>query len=189
MEILKDCSSKNRNSPLEFKKHINFRGVFMNEYPNLSALLNSKPQATAKIIGSAIFPEIQGNVWFYQTTYGVLVVSEIQGLPKEYGNCNSPIFAYHIHNGENCTGNNEDPFADAGTHYNPKGCPHPYHAGDLPPLFGANGFAFSAVLTNRFSVEEIIDKTIIIHSSVDDFVSQPSGNSGGKIACGEIRRI
>ena len=41
--------------------------------------------------------------------------------------------------------------------------------------------------TNRFSISEIIGKTIIIHSGVDDFSSQPSGNSGQKIACGIIQ--
>jgi len=48
---------------------------------------------------------------------------------------------------------------------------------------------FSMVLTNRFNLSEIIGKTIIIHSSVDDFTTQPAGNSGTKIACGEIRRF
>lgn len=33
--------------------------------------------------------------------------------------------------GSLCKGNDNDPFSDAGTHYNPSGCPHPYHAGDL----------------------------------------------------------
>ncbi|MBQ8615323.1 MAG: superoxide dismutase family protein [Clostridia bacterium] len=160
----------------------------MNDYPNFLSLLSQRPQAMARISGSAIFPEIQGNVWFYQTSFGVLVVADIEGLPKDDLVCSSPIFAFHIHNGDSCTGNSEDQFANAGTHYNPNNCPHPYHAGDLPPLFSANGYAFSAVLTNRFKVNEIIGKTIIIHSNVDDFVSQPSGNSGSKIACGEIKR-
>jgi len=60
------------------------------------------------------------------------------------------------------------------------------NAGDLPPLFSANGYAFSAVLTNRFTIDEIIGRTIIIHSSVDDFITQPAGNAGTKNACGKI---
>ena len=63
-----------------------------------------------------------------------------------------------------------------------------YHAGDMPPLFGTDRFAFSAFLTDRFSAEEGIGKTVIIHDSPDDFTTQPSGNSGVKIACGVIRR-
>ena len=74
------------------------------------------------------------------------------------------------------------------THYNPNQCAHPYHAGDLPPLFGSNGYAFEAFLTDRFTVSEVIGRTVIIHSKPDDFSTQPSGNSGEKIACGEIRK-
>ena len=49
-----------------------------------------------------------------------------------------------------------------------------------------NGYAFSAFLTDRFTVKEIVGRTVIMHSSPDDFTSQPSGNAGEKIACGEI---
>ena len=158
----------------------------MNSYPNFSFLLNAKPKAVAKVRGGSIFPEINGNVWFYETINSVLVVADISGLPKGSGECDDPIFAFHIHEGESCTGNNNDQFANAQTHYNPKNCPHPYHAGDLPPLFSVNGNAFSVVLTNRFKIDDIIGRTIIIHSNVDDFTTQPSGNAGTKIACGVI---
>ena len=77
--------------------------------------------------------------------------------------------------------------SDAKAHYNPDNCEHPYHAGDMPPIFGNNGYAFSIFLTNRFCTDEIIGKTVIIHLQPDDFHSQPSGDSGAKIACGEIR--
>ena len=73
-------------------------------------------------------------------------------------------------------------------HYNPHGCDHPYHAGDLPPLFETSGLALSAFLTDRFTVDEVIGRTVIIHDQPDDFTTQPSGNSGTKIACGVIRR-
>jgi Cu-Zn family superoxide dismutase len=36
-------------------------------------------------------------------------------------------------------------------------------------------------------VRDILGKTVIIHGSPDDFTSQPAGNAGQKIACGEIR--
>lgn len=45
------------------------------------------------------------------------------------------------------------------------------------------------VLTNRFNIEEIIGKVVIIYDKPDDFVTQPSENSGTKIACGEIKKI
>jgi len=44
------------------------------------------------------------------------------------------------------------------------------------------------VLSDRFCVKEIIGRTVIIHSSPDDFYTQPSGNAGTKIACGVIQK-
>lgn len=111
----------------------------------------------------------------------------VTGLPKNSDKCSQPIFAMHIHSGGSCSGNETDYFANAMTHYNPNNCPHPYHAGDLPPLFGCDGTAFSAFLTNRFSVQDIVGRTIIIHAKLDDFTTQPSGNSGTKMACGVIK--
>ena len=65
---------------------------------------------------------------------------------------------------------------------------HPFHSGDLPSLLENNGYAYMTVLTNRFKIADIIGKVVIIHDSPDDFTSQPSGNSGMKIACGIIRK-
>lgn len=161
--------------------------MFINGYPNFNEFFNKRPSAKAVINGSDNYPNIRGTVWFYSHLKGVLVVADIEGLPTTNNNCNSPIFAFHIHEGSNCTGNEQDNFLNVGSHYNPNNCPHPYHAGDLPPLFGVNGNAFSVVLTDRVNIQEIVGRTIIIHSNPDDFVSQPAGNSGTKIACGEIR--
>ena len=108
------------------------------------------PNGTALIHGSDAFPDIEGQVLFYQRRDGVFVVAQITGLPIEQDSCDPAIFAMHIHDGDSCTGNETDPFADAGTHDNPKDCPHPSHAGDLPPLFGNDGYAWGAVFTNRF---------------------------------------
>ena len=163
--------------------------MFTDQFMNFPTILNQIPDAAALMIGSSKHHELRGLVSFYQTQEGVLVSAEITGLPISTGECHDPIFGFHIHEGKRCTGNKEDPFADAMGHYNPKGCPHPYHAGDLPPLFGNKGSAFSIVLTDRFTVEEILGRTVIIHSSLDDFTTQPSGNSGEKLGCGIIRPV
>ena len=158
----------------------------MESYLSFITLLRQSPQALAVIRGSAGYPDIRGDVRFYQMHRSVLVVAEVTGIPAPEEACSSPVFGFHIHEGEECSGNKEDPFANAKMHYNPKNCPHPYHAGDLPPLFGNQGYAFSAFVTDRFSVREILGKTMIIHSRPDDFKTQPSGDSGEKIACGKI---
>lgn len=156
---------------------------------NIWSLLRIRPWAVAHIEGNVQYPAINGEVRFYNTGEGVIIAAQIYGLPTGNGMCDSPVFGFHIHSGTSCTGNSSDRFADALTHYNPHNCPHPYHAGDMPPLFGVDGQAFSAFLTDRITINEIVGKTVIIHSAPDDFTSQPSGNSGTKIACGVIRNL
>lgn len=153
---------------------------------DLLEMLSYEPNAMAVIRGNSDFPQIRGGVKFYQTPYGVLVVADVDGLPVSDGDYGNDVFAFHIHGGASCSGNAEDEFADAGMHYNPDGCPHPYHAGDMPPLFSTGKRAFLAFLADRFTVDEVIGKTVIIHDRPDDFTTQPSGNAGNKIACGEI---
>lgn len=152
-------------------------------------LRNRVPTAFAKITGTADFPSITGGVTFYQVNGGSLVAAEIWGLPESSNPCASNIFAFHIHEGSSCSGNAKDPLANTGGHLNPHSCPHPSHAGDMPPLFASKGYAWVSFLTGRFSPEEVIGHTVIIHDQPDDFTTQPSGNAGKKIACGVIQAI
>lgn len=154
---------------------------------NINAVLNNRPYAFASVKGGEAHPTINGIVRFYNTPVGILISTQVSGLPTQNKKCTSPVFGFHIHEGEACTGNESDEFANTKMHYNPQNCPHPYHTGDMPPLFGNNGFAVSVFLTDRFTWKEIIGKTVIIHSKADDFTSQPSGNAGTKIACGKIQ--
>lgn len=155
-------------------------------FADFGALFRRRPDAVAVVCGGKKYPDIHGRVMFYQMCGGVVVRAEIAGLPKGSGTCCGKIFAFHIHSGNNCRSDGAEPFMNTGGHYNPKNCQHPYHAGDLLPLMEANGRAFSAFLTDRFTVREILGRTVIIHSSPDDFTTQPSGNAGEKIACGVI---
>lgn len=139
------------------------------------------PDAVACVRGGAEAPNLSGAVRFYQKRGSVLVTARVSGLPPSAAG----FFPLHIHEGGSCTG--ED-FSDTGGHYNPAGAPHPGHAGDLPPLLRCRGGACMAVRTDRFSVKDVLGRTVVIHSGVDDFTSQPAGGSGAKIACGVIRR-
>lgn len=130
-----------------------------------------------------------GAVYFYRVWNGTFLIAQVQGLPEGTGTCASNIFGFHIHEGASCTGGAADPFSDTDGHYNPKSCPHPAHAGDLPPLFGNHGYAYMAVYTDRFTVDEVIGRTVVIHAGPDDFTTQPAGNSGAKIACGQIMPV
>ena len=57
----------------------------------------NKPEAIAELKGSPSYPNINGIAYFYQTPLGVIVSTEVSGLPFERGNCKDSIFAYHIH--------------------------------------------------------------------------------------------
>ena len=140
------------------------------------------PDAVARIRGGTDAPRPTGEVQFYQECGNVLVVADISGMPQSGG---TGFFALHIHEGDSCDG---EGFAQTGGHYNPKGAAHPNHAGDLPPLLRYGDRAFLTVRTDRFCVQEVIGKTVVIHNGPDDFRSQPAGNSGMKIACGVICR-
>lgn len=139
------------------------------------------PKAIARIYGGKDYPQLSGTVRFFLGIDGVIVEVEVKGLPET----ESSFFGFHIHAGGSCTG---EGFADTESHYNPGEDIHPQHAGDLPPLLSNDGKAYMKVISNRFSIEEIIGRTVIIHNAPDDFRTQPSGNAGMKIACGVIQK-
>ena len=144
-----------------------------------------RPAAYAKITGEAAGSSISGIMYIYPERDGSLLSVRVNGLPRAKGNCGSRFFALHIHEGSACSG---EGFSEAGAHFSKGDCAHPHHAGDLPPLFSNDGFAFSAVYTERFTVSEIIGRTVVIHAAPDDFMTDPSGNSGARIGCGVIWR-
>jgi len=141
-----------------------------------------RPDAVARIAGGIEVPQLSGCVQFYQEKGCVLVEAKISGLPKGSG---TGLFGFHIHQGRDCSGAG---FPGTEGHYNPIGQEHPEHAGDLPPLLWCRGNAYLSVKTDRFFVDEIIGRTVVIHSDPDDFHTQPAGNAGKKISCGVIQR-
>ena len=154
---------------------------------SLGRVLGRMPDAIAQLRGGPDYPAIQGWVRFYQTNLGTLVAAEVEGLPHHEGACENHFFGFHIHQGGRCAGGTRDePFADTGSHYNPEQCLHPQHAGDLPPLMEVDGRAFMAVLAGQLAVRDILGLSTVIHTDPDDFHTQPSGNSGRKMACGII---
>lgn len=149
----------------------------------IQLLQQGRPQAVAWVRGNESNPQLSGLVKFYATSYGgVLIEAEIFGLPDIETQFSSDFYAFHIHEYGDCSDN----FTKTGNHYNPTNQPHPDHAGDMIPLMGNQGYAWTAFYDKRFTVPEIVGKSVVIHSRRDDFTSQPSGDAGEKIACGVI---
>lgn len=164
--------------------------MIMKNYNFIEILTQRRPCASAFLQGSCKFPNIRGTVRFYNAGRGkVLTVFDINGLPVESTKCSQRFFAIHIHEKGTCEGTADEPFSEAGGHYNPCDCPHPTHAGDLGVLFAdCHGRAHSAMFFDSFSTSEIIGGSVIIHKNPDDFMTQPSGNAGERIACGVIKK-
>lgn len=85
-------------------------------------------------------------------------------------------------------------FGAAGGHHNPLVAPHGSHAGDLPNLVvneagrgRLNATTDGATLSpGPVGVFDADGSAIVVHAAPDDFVTQPTGNSGGRVACGVI---
>lgn len=147
-------------------------------------LRRGMPQAVAQIRGNQENPHLMGMVKFFNTPYGgVLVEAEISGLPDSSSPNESDFFAMHIHENGDCT----LPFDKVGEHYSSVKEEHPYHSGDMIPLLSNQGYAWMAFYDKRFTVSEIMGRSVIIHAGHDDFITQPSGNAGTKIGCGVIK--
>ncbi len=129
----------------------------------------------------------QGMVAVFWLPDAMYLEAEFTGLPP------SEVFGLHIHECFICgEARDVEQFSEAGGHYS--NCPdgmkcssHPYHAGDLPPIFSdTEGNANMSVYLDKADTLEISGRTIILHSMKDDFQSQPSGNSGTRIVCGVL---
>ena len=146
-------------------------------------LEDNEPQALAWVTGGTVAPSLSGLVKFYNTPYGgTLIEAELFGLPNRLDTDSIDFYAMHIHQNGDCTNN----FQNTGEHFNPTQTMHPQHAGDLLPLFSNQGYSWIAFYDKRFTIPQILGKSVVVHRMPDDFHTQPSGNSGEKIGCGVI---
>jgi len=129
---------------------------------------------------------VSGTITFTKVKEGIKVVADIQGLtPGKHG--------FHIHDKGDCSAPDG---SSAGGHFNPAGMEHNgppdmmRHAGDLGNLEakadGKAHYEYVDLLISFEGTNSIIGKSIIVHEKADDFVTQPTGNSGGRLACGVI---
>lgn len=147
----------------------------------------------AKIEGGPLAPHVRGEVVFMPNRNGTTVSVEVTGLP-EYQPATETTpqiapFGFHIHDMGVCiVGDSNDPFESAMGHWNPDNQPHGNHAGDFPVLFSNHGRAKMTFFTDRFKPNDVVGLSVMIHQSPNDYRTQPSGNSGKRLACGVIKR-
>ena len=145
------------------------------------------PQASA-LLAPTQGNAVQGNVVFRQEADGsIRVIAEVSGLaPGSHG--------FHVHEKGDCSAPDG---SSAGGHFNPHNAAHgkvgegTHHAGDLPSLeAGDDGNAKLNVVLSGITLtgdDGIVGRGLIVHADPDDYVSQPTGNAGARIACAVIQ--
>ncbi|MEO8191312.1 MAG: superoxide dismutase family protein [Acidobacteriota bacterium] len=148
------------------------------EGPSAKADLESKSGST--VTGTATFTELGSG--------GVRAHIHIENAPPG-------THGLHLHEKGDCS----DPEAkSAGGHFNPGGMPHAgpmadkRHAGDLGNIeIGANGKGDldvrSDLLTVKAGPNSVVGRAVVFHEKADDLATQPTGNAGGRLACGVIQ--
>ena len=130
---------------------------------------------------------IQGTVSFHEEGDSLLVTAEINGLNPggtygmhihEFGDCSTPeASGDHFKPGEP----HGNPFDPAGSH----------HAGDLPNVqVDSAGVGRLSFMTATVNLEggsiSVLDRSVVLHALPDDYITQPAGGTGERIACGVI---
>lgn len=133
-----------------------------------------------------------GEATLRESANGVLIKADLQNVPPG-------THAFHLHSVGKC-----DPpdFMTAGGHFNPTMMKHGLmatggpHAGDMPNVtVGADGKLSVEVLDTNVTLgsgpKSLFDadgSALVLHAMGDDYVSDPAGNAGGRIACGVVAR-
>jgi Cu-Zn family superoxide dismutase len=129
---------------------------------------------------------VSGTVTFAPVAGGVQVSARLSGLtPGAHG--------FHVHEFGDCSAPDG---TSAGGHFNPAGEPHGgptdahRHAGDMGNVTaGADGTATLEYVDSHLSFEgatSVLGRGVIVHARADDLKTQPTGNAGGRVACGVI---
>ena len=129
--------------------------------------------------------QVTGTVTFTKVGDEVQVVADIQGLkPGKHG--------FHIHEKGDCSAPDA---ASAGGHFNPTMKHHggpetlDHHTGDLGNIVTDASGKTHLEWKGKLSLsgkDSIIGKSVVVHEKEDDLKTDPAGNSGARVACGQI---
>jgi Cu-Zn family superoxide dismutase len=154
-----------------------------------SSVAPGQKGATAKLEPKS-GSQVKGTAFFVEKDGGVTLVLEVTGLaPGEH--------AFHLHEKGDCSAPDA---TSAGGHWNPttedhgKWGTHPFHRGDVANLTAdATGKATLTFSTPLWSIggdptRDVVGHALIIHAKADDFKTQPTGDAGGRVACGVVQK-
>ena len=139
------------------------------------------PVSTANLVSSS--GAVLGNVRVFSEPTGVMLRIDAAGVPAgQHG--------VHVHAVGRC---DAPGFTSAGPHWNPTTRKHGhrnpagFHMGDLGNLgVGADGKLVAGLLIPQATVDALRDadgSALVLHAKEDDEMTDPSGNSGDRIAC------
>lgn len=151
-----------------------------------ASLQAADPTKAIAVLNPASGSDVRGTVTFTQTGDGVKIVADVTGLSAgKHG--------FHIHEFGDCSAKDA---TSAGGHYNPTNHPHAgpdadkHHVGDMGNLEAdASGKAHLELVDKNMKLTGdagIIGYAVIVHEKADDLKSQPTGDAGGRVACGVI---
>lgn len=149
-----------------------------------AAPLPASPMQAAATINSVGKSKVSGLVQLAADGSDVRVTYNLKGLKKNASH------GFHIHEFGDCTSLDG---STAGSHFNPTSAPHgapdapAKHVGDLGNVKAdAKGTASGEARISGGALGTLVGRSLMLHAGADDLTSQPSGNSGDRIACGVI---